>query len=113
MLVDGEGKVAPRPVRTGGMSGTDWIIAEGLQGGEKVIVNGLQKARPGSQVKAVEWNPQAPILPGAPPPKPGIPPPVGMQGMTGMGGMSGMSGMQGMSGMDGLATHGAGSGRKD
>ncbi|MBL8485617.1 MAG: efflux RND transporter periplasmic adaptor subunit [Rhodocyclaceae bacterium] len=113
MVVDGEGKVAPRPVRTGGMSGTDWIIAEGLQGGEKVIVNGLQKARPGAQVKAVEWSPQAPILPGAPPPKPGIPPPVGMQGMTGMGGMSGMSGMQGMSGMDGLATHGAGSGRKD
>lgn len=123
LIVDAEGKVAPRPVKTGGMSGTDWIIAEGLQGGEKVIVNGLQKARPGSQVKAVEWNPKAPILPGAPSPKPGTPPPVGMEGMTGMGGAnagmsgmsgtSGMSGMQGMSGMDGLATHGAGSGRKD
>ncbi len=57
MIVDGEGKVAPRPVKTGAMAGTDWIINEGLKGGEQVIVNGLQKARPGSPVKAVPWNP--------------------------------------------------------
>jgi membrane fusion protein (multidrug efflux system) len=59
MIVDGEGKVAPRPVKTGAMAGADWIINEGLQGGEQVIVNGLQKARPGSQVKPVPWNPTA------------------------------------------------------
>lgn len=53
MVVDAEGKVSPRPVKTGSMSGSDFIIAEGLQGGEQVIVNGLQKARPGSIVKAV------------------------------------------------------------
>lgn len=68
MTVDGEGKVAPRPVRTGAMSGTDFIIADGLKGGEKVIVNGLMKARPGSVVKPMEWNPQAPLL--AAPPAP-------------------------------------------
>ncbi len=113
MVVDGEGKATVRPVKTGGMSGTDWIIAEGLKEGDQVIVNGLQKARPGTPVKPVPWNPKGPILPGAPPAKPGIAPPVGMEGMTGMSGMSGMSGMQGMSGMDGLATHGAGAGRKD
>ncbi|MBL8489286.1 MAG: efflux RND transporter periplasmic adaptor subunit, partial [Rhodocyclaceae bacterium] len=113
MVVDGEGKATVRPVKTGGMSGTDWIIAEGLKEGDQVIVNGLQKARPGTPVKPVPWNPKGPILPGAPPAKPGIAPPVGMEGMTGMSGMSGMTGMQGMSGMDGLATHGAGAGRKD
>jgi len=59
MVVDAEGKVAPRPVKTGGMSGSDFIIAEGLKGGEQVIVNGLQKARPGSPVKPVPWNPNA------------------------------------------------------
>ena len=32
MIVDAEGKVAPQPVKTGGMSGGDFIIAEGLQG---------------------------------------------------------------------------------
>ncbi len=52
-VVDGEGKVVPRPVKTSGMSGGDFLIAEGLKGGEQVIVNGLQKARPGSVVKPV------------------------------------------------------------
>ncbi len=53
MTVDAEGKVASRPVKLGGMAGSDWIVAEGLTGGDKVIINGLQKARPGSPVKAV------------------------------------------------------------
>ena len=59
MIVDSEGKAAPRPVKTGGMSGGDFVIAEGLKGGEQVIVNGLQKARPGTPVKPVPWNPAA------------------------------------------------------
>ncbi|MDH4216370.1 MAG: efflux transporter periplasmic adaptor subunit, partial [Gallionella sp.] len=42
-----------QPVKTGGMAGSDFIIAEGLKGGEQVIVNGLQKARPGTVVKPV------------------------------------------------------------
>ena len=62
MLVDAEGKVTPRPVRTGSMSGADFIISEGLKGGEQIIVNGLQKARPGTVVKPVPWNPAVPIL---------------------------------------------------
>lgn len=53
LLVGGDGKVMAQPVKTGGLSGADWIIAEGLKGGEKVIVNGVQNARPGSTVKAV------------------------------------------------------------
>ncbi len=66
LLVDAEGKVSPRPVKTGSMAGGDFIISEGLQGGEQVIVNGVQKARPGSVVKAVQWNPVAPILGASP-----------------------------------------------
>lgn len=54
LLVAADGKVQAQPVKTGGLSGSDWIIAEGLNGGEKVIVNGVQKARPGSPVKAVD-----------------------------------------------------------
>lgn len=53
MIVGPENKVTPKPVKTGGLSGNDWIIAEGLVGGEQVIVNGLQKARPGSPVTPV------------------------------------------------------------
>lgn len=52
MLVDAEGKAAPRPIRTGGMAGADFIVTQGLQGGETLIVNGLQKARPGTPVSA-------------------------------------------------------------
>jgi membrane fusion protein (multidrug efflux system) len=66
MVVDAEGKAMPRPVKTSAMSGTDFIISDGLKGGEQVIVNGLQKARPGTVVKAVPWNPAAPILPSPP-----------------------------------------------
>ena len=56
MVVTPDGKAAPLPVKTGGMAGSDFIIAEGLKGGEQVIVNGLQKARPGTPVKAVPVN---------------------------------------------------------
>lgn len=56
-VVDGEGKVSMRPVKTAGMSGNDFIIAEGLKGGEQIVVNGLQKARPGSVVKPVVLQP--------------------------------------------------------
>ena len=59
MIVDAEGKAAPRPVNTGGMAGSDFVIADGLKVGEQVIVNGLQKARPGTPVKAVPWNPSS------------------------------------------------------
>jgi len=53
MLVGADGKVAPRPVTTSGMAGADFVIAAGLQAGDQVIVNGQQKARPGTVVKPV------------------------------------------------------------
>jgi membrane fusion protein (multidrug efflux system) len=68
MTVDAGGKVAPRPIKTGAMSGTDFIVVDGLKVGDQVIVNGLQKARPGSVVKPVPWTPGAPIM--AAPPAP-------------------------------------------
>lgn len=61
MAVDAEGKANPRPVKVGNMAGSNFIIESGLQGGEQVIVNGLQKARPGTVVKPVslETSPSA------------------------------------------------------
>jgi len=66
MLVGAENKVTPQPVKTGDMVEGDFIIAEGLKGGEQVIVNGLQKARPGTAVKPVPWDVSAPLM-AAPP----------------------------------------------
>lgn len=56
MTVGVDNKVVLMPVQTGRMVGGDFIISKGLKGGEQVIINGLQKARPGSVVKAVPWK---------------------------------------------------------
>ncbi|MCG8535154.1 MAG: efflux RND transporter periplasmic adaptor subunit [Pseudomonadales bacterium] len=53
MSVLPDGKVVPLPVQTDRAQGDRWIIRNGLQGGEQVILEGLQKARPGATVKAV------------------------------------------------------------
>jgi membrane fusion protein (multidrug efflux system) len=53
LVVTDEGKVAPRPVQVGSMAGPDFVIESGLREGEQVIVDGVQKVRPGMQVKAV------------------------------------------------------------
>ena len=73
LLVGDDDKVTPRPIRTGAMSGPDFIVTDGLQGGERVIVNGLQKVKPGALVKPVVWTPGVPLLPApaAPSPAPG------------------------------------------
>lgn len=57
MTVDAEGKVTPRPVKTGGAYGANWIVTSGLNTGDQVIVEGLQKAKPGATVKPNPWQP--------------------------------------------------------
>ncbi len=57
MTVDAQGKVAPRPVKTDGAYGQKWIVSSGLKEGDTVIVEGLQKAKPGSTVKPLPWQP--------------------------------------------------------
>ena len=51
-VVDGEDKVSIRTVKVGDRVGTQWIVAEGLKQGERVVVEGVQKVRPGMQVNA-------------------------------------------------------------
>src|SRR5436190_11685477 len=48
--VDDENKVGIRTVKVGDRVGTEWIIAEGLKPGDRVVVEGVQKVRPGMQV---------------------------------------------------------------
>jgi membrane fusion protein (multidrug efflux system) len=54
MTVNAQGVVEPRPVQVGEWSGEDWIITGGLNPGDRVIVDGVVKARPGSPVKIAE-----------------------------------------------------------
>ncbi len=53
MVVDPDGKVRKQPVSTHGMTRTDWIITGKLADGDRVIVAGLQKVKPGGTAKAV------------------------------------------------------------
>ena len=43
-------KSASGPSQVGDRVGTQWIIDEGLKPGERVVVEGVQKVRPGMQV---------------------------------------------------------------
>jgi membrane fusion protein, multidrug efflux system len=53
LVVNGEGKVVATPIGTRGTSGQNFIVVQGLNGGEQVIVNGLQKVRPGAVARPV------------------------------------------------------------
>lgn len=68
MVVDGEGKVAVRPVKVSRAIGDKWLVEDGLQAGDKVIVEGLQKIGPGMPVQATEMGAEtpAPTAPAAP-----------------------------------------------
>ncbi|VXA85350.1 Hemolysin D [Aeromonas veronii] len=53
MVVDADNKVVPRPVTLGAAVDSGVLIESGLQAGERYIVEGLMKARPGAVVKPV------------------------------------------------------------
>jgi membrane fusion protein (multidrug efflux system) len=56
MVVGAEEKVEPRPIKVARTVGDSWLVSEGLKPGDRVILEGLQKARPGTQVKAVPFG---------------------------------------------------------
>src|SRR5688500_5602529 len=53
-IVDEKGTAQARPVQAGQWAGERWIITAGLQGGERVIVDGVMKIGPGAPVKVAE-----------------------------------------------------------
>src|SRR3954452_5054659 len=61
-VVDQDNKVSIRPVKMGERIGAMWEIIEGLKPGDKVVVQGLQKAREGSTVAVKDWTPPADAL---------------------------------------------------
>ncbi len=56
MVVNPEGVVEVRDLKIDRAVGNRWLIMEGLAPGDRVIVEGLQKARPGSTVKTVPFE---------------------------------------------------------
>jgi RND family efflux transporter MFP subunit len=62
VIVDQDNKAHIRPVKMGERIGAMWEVAEGLKPGERVVVQGLQKAREGAQVTVKDWTPPADAL---------------------------------------------------
>lgn len=67
LLVAPDGKAARREIRTGRTIGDRWLVVEGLKPGDRVIVEGLARVRPGQPVKAVPVGNAAPGTAPAPP----------------------------------------------
>ncbi len=57
MVVDAEDKVELRVLKTDRIVGDKWLVTEGLQPGDRLVVEGVQKIRPGAQARAVEFVP--------------------------------------------------------
>jgi membrane fusion protein, multidrug efflux system len=73
-VVSPDNKLSPRPVELDGWAKGNWIVAKGLQSGERVLVEGFIKANtPGMTVKPVPYvastngAPAASAPPGTPP----------------------------------------------
>jgi membrane fusion protein, multidrug efflux system len=67
MIVDQDGKAAMRPIVTSGMVGQNWVVEDGVKAGDRVIVEGIDKVRPGMPVKAAPAHlaPASPVAAGA------------------------------------------------
>lgn len=56
MVVGNDQKVEPRVISVARTVGDNWLVSDGLNPGDRVILEGLQKARPGTPVKAVAFG---------------------------------------------------------
>ena len=59
IAVGEDNKASVQPVKMGERLGPMWEVLEGLKPGDKVIVQGIQKVRPGSSVTVKDWTPPA------------------------------------------------------
>ena len=56
ILVGAEEKVEPRQIKVARTVGDSWLVSEGLKTGDRVILEGIQRARPGTPVKAMPFG---------------------------------------------------------
>jgi membrane fusion protein, multidrug efflux system len=71
LVVDADGIVQRRLLTVTQTIGANWLVKSGIAAGERVIVEGLQYARPGEKANAVAFDAaDAPNAPAAPAPQP-------------------------------------------
>jgi RND family efflux transporter MFP subunit len=59
-VVGPDNHVSVRPVQVGERTATMWVIQDGLKPGERVVVEGQQKVKPGNQVQPMPFHPTPP-----------------------------------------------------
>jgi len=52
-VVDDQDRIQVRRIDTGIAIGGDWVVNSGLKVGERVVIQGVQKVKPGQSVKTV------------------------------------------------------------
>lgn len=72
MVITKDNKVEARPIVVSNSIGENWLVESGLNNGDRVIMEGLQKAQPGATVKPSPYVKKAPVQPrtGTTPPPP-------------------------------------------
>lgn len=63
MVVGNEEKEEQKIIKVARTVGDNWLVSEGLKPGDRVIVEGLQKARPGTPVKALPFGSKPDAVP--------------------------------------------------
>lgn len=66
MTVNAEEKVEPRVIQVARTVGEQWLVSDGLLPGDRVILEGIQKVRPGTPVKTYDFGEPAEETPAAP-----------------------------------------------
>jgi membrane fusion protein (multidrug efflux system) len=56
LIVDSEGKIQQRRLILDRAIGDKWLVTSGLAAGDRVVVEGIQKVRPGSSVKVIPFD---------------------------------------------------------
>ena len=49
--LDAEQKVSQQPVQLGAAQNDRWVVTHGLKPGDRIVIEGLQHARPGEHVQ--------------------------------------------------------------
>jgi membrane fusion protein (multidrug efflux system) len=56
LIVGADNKVISQPVVANANEGNNWVVSSGLKGGERIVVEGFQKAKPGATVNPQLWK---------------------------------------------------------
>ena len=56
LIVDAEGKVQQRMLTVDRTIGDKWLVSSGIAQGDRLIVEGMQKVRPGASVQVIPFD---------------------------------------------------------